>query len=264
MPAPCAEWWRKRRKLRPGRSPLVDKFAFAGVFGENRGACRGIFRVVRFTVRRNDATTRRAPLALAAVLGVIAAGSVMAAPGLGLEGLPGIARDGYAVRFVLPAAHRSAPLSASPAERDAPLVEIAELPEPSPSESPAPTMLAVVSTLPVPTVARTTPRSRVAGVIALSYSLAGGAEAGDAIEIDKPVSIAGADAGRVPIRIDGNAKVYAQGKRLAALIAAQAGEKAVPAGLGEDFVSLEALRALGIGVRYDAIRDRLVVEPPAA
>jgi len=113
-------------------------------------------------------------------------------------------------------------------------------------------------------VARTAPRAKVPGVIALSYSLAGGANAGDAIEIDKPVSIAGADAGRVPIRIDGNAKVYAQGKRLAALIAAQSGEKAVPAGLGEDFVSLEALRALGIGVRYDAIRDRLVLDPPAA
>ena len=223
-----------------------------------------MFRVVRFTVRRTDTATRRAPWALAAGLGVLVAGSVMAAPGLGLTGLPGIARDGYAVRFVLPAAHRSPPLTASPAAREAPLIEIAELPEPAPGESPAPPTLTAVATLPVPTVARTAPRSRVPGVIALSYSLAGGANAGDAIEIDKPVSIAGTDAGRVPIRIDGNAKVYAQGKRLAALIAAQSGEKAVPAGLGEDFVSLEALRALGIGVRYVAIRDRLVLDPPAA
>ena len=223
-----------------------------------------MFRVVRFTVRRTDTATRRAPWALAAGLGVLVAGSVMAAPGLGLTGLPGIAREGYAVRFVLPAAHRSPPLAASPAAREAPLSEIAELPEPAPGESPAPPTLTAVATLPVPTVARTRPRSRVPGVIALSYSLAGGANAGDAIEIDKPVSIAGTDAGRVPIRIDGNAKVYAQGKRLAALIAAQSGEKAVPAGLGEDFVSLEALRALGIGVRYDAIRDRLVLDPPAA
>ena len=222
-----------------------------------------MFRVVRFTVRRTDTATRRAPWALAAGLGVLVAGSVMATPGLGLTGLPGIARDGYAVRFVLPAAQRSPPLAASPAAREAPLSEIAEVREPAPGESPAPPALAGVATLPAPTVARTKPRSKVPGVIALSYSLAGGANAGDAIEIDKPVSIAGTDAGRVPIRIDGNAKVYAQGKRLAELIAAQSGEKAVPAGLGEDFVSLEALRALGIGVRYDAIRDRLVLDPPA-
>jgi len=37
----------------------------------------------------------------------------------------------------------------------------------------------------------------------------------------------------------------------------------VPAGLEQDFVSLDRLRALGIRVRYDAINDRLVVDPPA-
>lgn len=217
---------------------------------------------MRVTIRRTVATTRRAPWAFAAGLGVLAAGSVMAAPGLDFPALPGMIRAGYAVRFVLPDAQRSAPLTASPGAREAPLVEIAEALQPAPSESPAPTTLTAASTLPV--AVRTAPRAKVPGVISLSYSLAGGANAGDAIEIDKPVSIAGTDAGRVPIRIDGNARVYAQGKRLAAIIAGQAGEKAVPAGLGEDFVSLEALRALGIGVRYDAIGDRLVLDPPAA
>lgn len=221
-----------------------------------------MFRVVRFIVRRTATNPRGAPRAFAAGLGVLAAGSVMAAPGLDFPALPGIARDGYAVRFVLPDAHRSAPLAATPAAREAPLAEITETSDAG--DDPASAPLAAASTLPVPTVARTSPRSKVPGVIALSYSLTGGAEAGDAIEVDKPVSIAGTDAGRVPIRIDGNAKVYAQGKRLAAIITAQSGENAVPSGLGEDFVSLEALRALGIGVRYDAIRDRLVVEPPAA
>ena len=221
-----------------------------------------MFRVVRFTVSRSDTATRRAPWALAAGLGVLVAGGVMAAPGLGLNGFPGIARHDYAVRFVLPDAQNSVPLVASRAAREAPLSGNVQLPELS--ESQAPDTPTAASTLPVPTVARSAPRSKVPGVIALSYSLAGGANAGDAIEIDKPVSIAGTDAGRVPIRIDGNAKVYAQGKRLAAIIAAQAGEQAVPAGLSEDFVSLEALRALGIGVRYDAIRDRLLLDPPAA
>ena len=228
---------------------------------------------MRFTVKRSEATARRAPLALVALACVVAAGSVMAAPGLGLGAFPGLAHDGYAVRIVLPATHRAMPPIASPAARKAPLAEIAkddvasELVAPSiepPTITPPPVALAAVSTLPVPTVARAAARSKVPGIIALSYSLAGGANAGDAIEIDKPVSIAGADAGRVPIRIDGNAKVYAQGKRLAALIAASSGEKAVPAGLGEGYVSLEALRALGIGVRYDAIHDRLVLDPPGA
>lgn len=219
---------------------------------------------MRFTVKRSEATPRRAPLAVVALACAVAAGGVVAAPGLGLGALPGIAREGYAVRFALPSAHRAAPIAASPAARKAPLAEIVEAPQSIANEAPAIVELAAVSTLPVPPVARAAPRAKVPGIIALNYSLAGGAAAGDAIEIDKPVSIAGVDAGRIPIRIDGNAKVYAQGKRLAALIAERSGEKAVPAGLGEGYVSLEALRALGIGVRYDAIRDRLVVDPPAA
>lgn len=206
-----------------------------------------MYRVVRLTVRRRDAAV--------AALGFVAGAGVMAALWLDGSGFPGLARAGYAVRFALPAAH---PAAAGPATRAA----LADAPGPLPGETPG--GIALGSGLTAPTAASATPRSKVPGVMALSYSLAGGANAGDAIEIDKPVSIAGADAGRVPIRIDGNARVYALGKRLAEVIAAQSGEKAVPKGLGEDFVSLEALRALGIGVRYDAIRDRLVLDPPAA
>ena len=218
-----------------------------------------MFRVVRFTVKRNEAAVCRAPLTLVVGGAVLAAGSVMAAPGLGLGALPGIAREGYAVRIVLPATHRQASPSASPAAREAPLAEIAEAPEPEETAAPA-----AVATLPAPTTARTAPRAKVPGVIALSYSLAGGANAGDAIEVEKSVTIGGTDAGRIPLRIDGNAKVFALGSRLAAIIAAQSGEAAVPEGLEKDFVSLEALRALGIGVKYDAIRDRLVLDPPGA
>lgn len=215
-----------------------------------------MFRVVRFTVRRSETVARRAPLMLAAFVAVIATGSVMAAPGL--------LRHDYAVRFALPEAHRAVPLAASPAAREAPLAEIAAAPKPAPSPVPEPVELAAASSLPVPTVARTTPRTKVPGIIALNYSLAGGANAGDAIEVEKSVTFRGADAGRIPLRIDGNAKVFALGSRLAAIIAEQSGQAAVPEGLEKDFVSLEALRALGIGVKYDAIRDRLVLDPPAA
>ena len=106
--------------------------------------------------------------------------------------------------------------------------------------------------------------ARLAGVIALDYNLSGGAFAGDAIELDKPVSVDGADAGRIALRIDGNARVYAQGRRVAALLARHGGVSAVPEGLGDDFVSLEALRALGVDVRYDAARDRLLLGSPGA
>ena len=226
-----------------------------------------MFRVVRFTVRRSEAAARRVPLMFGVGGVLLAAGGVMAAPGLGLGALPGMTNDGFAVRIILPATHRSAPLAATPAAREAPLAEIAASAvadeEAAPAPVAPPVATAALSTLPVPTAARM-PRAKVPGVIALSYSLAGGANAGDAIEVEKAVTFRGADAGRIPLRIDGNAKVFALGSRLAAIIAAQAGEKAVPEGLGEDYVSLEALRALGIGVRYDAIRDRLVLDPPAA
>ena len=229
---------------------------------------QGVFRVVRIVVRRSEAAARRAPLAFGAALCVVAAGSVMAAPGLGpvlgLGVLSGVSRDGYAVRFALPVARRSMPVAASPAGHDAPLAEIAEAPLHDPDEVTASVELAATSALPVPTTARTTPRTKVPGIIALSYNLAGGANSGDSIEVEKAVSIGGADAGRIALRIDGNAKVFALGSRLAAIIAAQSGQNAVPEGLGKDFVSLEALRALGIGVKYDAIRDRLVLDPPAA
>ena len=223
-----------------------------------------MFRVVRFTVKRSEAAARRAPLMLVVGGAVLAAGSVMAAPGLRLGALPGIAREGYAVRIILPPAQRATVLAATPAAREAPLAEIAQAPEPIPSQAAEPVELAAASSLPVPTTARTAPRAKVPGVIALSYSLAGGANAGDAIEVEKSVTIGGTDAGRIPLRIDGNAKVFALGSRLAAIIAAQSGAAAVPEGLEKDFVSLEALRALGIGVKYDAIRDRLVLDPPGA
>ena len=237
-------------------TPPVDKFALGLGLADNRVGFRGMFRVVRFTVRRSETVARRAPPMLAACVAVIATGGVMAAPGL--------LRHDYAVRFALPETQRAVPLAASPAAREAPLAEIATAPEPAPSPAPEPVELAVASSLPVPTVARTVPRGKVPGVIALSYSLAGGASAGDAIEVEKAVTFRGADAGRIALRIDGNAKVFALGSRLAAIIAEQSGQAAVPEGLEQDFVSLEALRALGIGVKYDAIRDRLVLDPPAA
>lgn len=225
---------------------------------------------MHFIVKRSETAARRAPLALAVGVAVIAAGSVITAPWLGLGAMPRVSHDNYAVRIVLPPVDRAIAMSASPAvtpaAREASLAEIAEVPAKAaePAVEAAPLALAAASSLPVPTATRSAPRAKVPGVIALNYSLAGGANAGDAIEVEKPVTFRGADAGRIPLRIDGNAKVFALGSRLAAIIAAQSGQAAVPEGLEKDFVSLEALRALGIAVKYDAIRDRLVLDPPGA
>ena len=84
--------------------------------------------------------------------------------------------------------------------------------------------------------------SRVPGVMALRYSLAGGAEAGDAIEVVKPVTVAGKDAGRLPIRIDGNAQVFVQASRVAAILAAhvEAGGGRTAGAVEEELVERDA------------------------
>lgn len=174
-----------------------------------------------------------------------------------------LAPDGYSLRIALPVSRAAPPRETAAGALSAPLEAIGEAPSSSVRESDAAPVVAVAETsLPTPIAARPANRSKVPGVIALSYNLAGGAGAGDAIEVEKQVTFHGADAGRIPLRIDGNAKVFALGSRLAAIIAAQSGQAAVPQGLEKDYVSLDTLRALGIGVKYDAIRDRLVVEPP--
>ena len=216
---------------------------------------------MRIRLTRLEPRSRRAPAVVALVLATVAAGGLLAAP---RGSLPGTG-EGYAVRFALPAAHPSKRLAAQPARRQPPLEVLAQAPLPDAAEPPPPVVVAsaAATALPVPTTTKPVPRGKVPGVMALNYSLAGGPRAGDAIELDKPVSIGGTDAGRIPLRIDGNAKVYALGSRLAAIIAEQSGAAAVPDGLDQDYVSLERLRALGIAVRYDAIRDRLVIDPPA-
>ncbi|MCA1661212.1 MAG: hypothetical protein LC648_03195 [Novosphingobium sp.] len=223
---------------------------------------------MRFTLSRREQKPKRAAIAAALGLGVLAAGGLFAAPGATARwGLPALslpAGEGYAVRFTLPSRQQT-PSAATPGAREAPLAVLGGAVA-TPEDADPEREVAVASALPAgpqPTVVRPGPRSKVAGVIPLAYSLAGGADADDAIAVEKPIVVAGVDSGRIPLRIDGNAKVYALGSRLAAIIAAQGGAR-VPEGLAEDFVSLERLRALGIAVRYDPIRDRLVIEPPGA
>jgi hypothetical protein len=220
---------------------------------------------VQWRIRRGGRRGRRwaLPLLLGAaalVAGPVAAGSVSLSPSLPLL-TPD--RETYAVRIALPQVwERRTERAPAPAKPRDPL-PVAEAVSAEPGEAAAPPRpderLAALTSPPPPSrPAGRAKAARMPGVIALRYSLAGGAEAEDAIEVAKPVTVAGRDAGRLPIRIDGNAQVFAQGSRVAALLAAHGAP--APDGLGDAFVSLERLRSLGIDVRYDAIRDRLVLE----
>ena len=216
---------------------------------------------MRLTLTRQERGRGKAALAVAGALTVLAGGSLLAAPG-GSAGWPISLSgpDGYAVRIALSAPRQRAADATVAGTRKAAFDELNSAPADQTDEP-----IAIASApvaLPTSAAARPDRRTKALGLIPLSYSLAGGADAGDAIEVEKPVMVGGSDAGRIALRIDGNARVYALGSRLAAIIAAQSGAAAVPEGLGEDFVSLERLRALGLGVRYDAIGDRLVIDPP--
>ena len=203
---------------------------------------------MRWTVRRRQ--TGRVRWWAAATAACLVAGVPV------LAGSFSIMPD-YTVRLVLPSPGRERPLRAGPGVRRVPAEPSAK----QASGAPPPATEAPPSTAPVAT-AVAKPDARIPGIIPVKYNLGGGAEAGDAIELEKPVSIAGAEAGRIALRIDGNAKVFAEGRAVAALLAARG--RAVPEGVGNGFVSLEALRALGVEVRYDAARDRLVLELPKA
>ena len=219
---------------------------------------------MRLTLTRHESGRGKAALAATGALSLLAAGGLLAAPGETTDwSIPAIslsAPDRYAVRIALPTARQQVD-AADPGLREEPLAELEQASADQAGEATA--VASAPATLSEPMAVRPDRRAKALGLIPLNYSLAGGADAGDAIEVEKPVTVGGSDAGRIALRIDGNARVYALGSRLAAIIAAQSGADAVPEGLGEDFVSLERLRALGLGVRYDAIRDRLMIDPPA-
>jgi hypothetical protein len=205
-------------------------------------------------------------LAISLTVAVLVAGPV-AAGGAGLPRTLAVlapASDAYTLRFMLPRAGPAEPRAASPVHAPPPLSTVEVRPAKPRQETSAPLPRERLTAL---TAGPAEPRaldprqpSRTPGVIALRYSLAGGAEAGDAIEVAKPVSVGGKDAGRLPIRIDGNARVFAQASGVAAVLSAHGASP--PTGLGDAFVSLEELRGLGIDVRYDAVRDRLILAAP--
>lgn len=100
------------------------------------------------------------------------------------------------------------------------------------------------------------------GMMAVDFDLQGGAKSTKAISVRKPVAIAGADSGRLSIRIDGAAKIYANKAEVADMLEGKSDKsERVRSASGDDYVSFDQLRDMGVNIRYDPSADRIVIPP---
>ena len=87
-----------------------------------------------------------------------------------------------------------------------------------------------------------------------------GANSAKTINVRKPVAVAGTASGNLSIRIDGAAKIYAKRSEVASLLEGKSDKsERVRTASGEDFVSFEQLRDMGVDIRYDPSADRIVI-----
>jgi len=105
------------------------------------------------------------------------------------------------------------------------------------------------------------PRPR-AGGLPIEFDLSArhaAADAGSPVEIVKPVEIDGVVAGEATVRVDAGSNLAISADELAGLLA-RTGYADIAARLPDGpFVSFEALRSLGLDVRYQAPSDRVLI-----
>lgn len=94
------------------------------------------------------------------------------------------------------------------------------------------------------------------GLLAVDFDLGGRPGARDAIQIRKPVSLAGAEMGQLSLRIDENSQLYADLDQVEALL--PGATKSVK-DVKDGFVSFQELRRAGIPIRYDVGKDQIVL-----
>ncbi len=114
---------------------------------------------------------------------------------------------------------------------------------------------------PSPATTAPVPQAGASGMIDVNFDLEGGAASSGAISVSKPVAIGNSGSGRLAIRIDGAAQIFADKDQIAALINdsdAKTAQKVRTAG-GEDYLSFQKLRDLGVNIRYDPAADRIVI-----
>lgn len=99
------------------------------------------------------------------------------------------------------------------------------------------------------------------GMLKIDFDLQGGAQSSRAIAVDKPVAIGGSSGGKLAIRIDGAAQIFANRGQVASLIEGQDAAKAerVRTASSDEYLSFTQLRDLGVNIRYDPSADRIVI-----
>lgn len=109
--------------------------------------------------------------------------------------------------------------------------------------------------------ARTLPKPDRSGMLRIDFDLQGGAESPRAVSVDKPVAIGNATNGKLAIRIDGAAQIFANRGQLASLLDSSAPGKAqaIRGASTDEFMSFTQLRDLGVNIRYDPSADRIVI-----
>lgn len=104
------------------------------------------------------------------------------------------------------------------------------------------------------------PKPGKSGMLDIDFTLKGGADSAKAINVRKPVAVAGAVSGNLSIRIDGAARIYARRSEVASLLEGKSDKsERIRTASGDDFVSFEQLRDLGVDIRYDPSADRIVI-----
>lgn len=98
------------------------------------------------------------------------------------------------------------------------------------------------------------------GMLDIDFNLKGGAQSPRTITVRKPVAIAGAASGNLSLRIDGAARIYANKAEVATLLEGRSDKsERIRTASGEEFVSFDQLRDLGVNIRYDPSADRIVI-----
>lgn len=93
-------------------------------------------------------------------------------------------------------------------------------------------------------------------VLPLDFSLSAGPDQASALEVAKRLRLDDRELGILSVRIDEASRIFVSRTELARLLP---GEAALPTGTAGDYILLRDLRRSGFDLRYDPVRDELVL-----
>lgn len=97
-----------------------------------------------------------------------------------------------------------------------------------------------------------------ARLLRLNFSISAGVQE-DAINIKKRIDINNLDKGMISIKISGNSNIFVSAKDLIQISDGKLSDDALAALQNSEYVDINELRSLGFVIRYDAIRDRMLL-----